>query len=64
MVKIVYICAFENCISACYFGPHLYVFFVFCAFFEIAIFFEVFSQTAFYAFEIDFFKHILRKGNL
>jgi hypothetical protein len=45
MVKIVYICAFKNCISLWYFGPHLYVFFVFCAFFEIAtIFLRFFSK--------------------
>jgi hypothetical protein len=42
MVKIVYICAFKDCICVCYFGPHLYVFFVFCAFLRLPEFFEVF----------------------
>jgi hypothetical protein len=43
----------------------IYMYFLcFCAFFEIAIFFEVFIKQPFYAFEIDFFKQILRNGNL
>jgi hypothetical protein len=36
MVKIVYICALKIVFPRVVFGPHLYVFFVFCVFFGIA----------------------------
>jgi hypothetical protein len=64
MVKIVYICAFEIVFPRVILDLIYMYFLCFCAFLRLRYFLRFFIKQPFYAFEIDFLKHILRNGNL